>query len=444
MISVYHAAEVEDTDKEVVEPIYIEDEVVSCTSGMTNIYRSSCVSQTPGSDDEQMAQSVCVDNGVTSYTSGMKNIYYSPNLSKDDPKEDPIETAPIEVNDEITPCSSGMKNVYRSPEIYSGDECLQDSPCEEKPPLTNEDITSCIEQKCPRMEDMWNIYRMSDAPPDWDQDDPSQPDYIKNKDQAEKFRPIYINGEEILDDTHESGPLNLVGGDNIILTTEGNSVTISSTGGSGDCDHPDITITEEASTEELDDEVYEVVRKLITDKQNSHNIIASIVHVPTKQYVDKQFSISARDIVVTEKTEQDNTDLVYVIKQLAAKGNTITPVYEQVYTKKAIDSNIVNIVKDVITNGSVDEVLAPLVNTIESISLPGAMLAPDKNKTVIIPYATSKKDLNGLSIHTAGVVVSSDEVNKIRFVDGVGEINAVSTDKLVQGNMILFLSAEEN
>ena len=52
MISVYHAAEVEDVDKEVVEPIYIEDEVVSCTSGMTDIYRSSCVSQIPGSDDE--------------------------------------------------------------------------------------------------------------------------------------------------------------------------------------------------------------------------------------------------------------------------------------------------------------------------------------------------------------------------------------------------------
>jgi hypothetical protein len=28
---------------------------------------------------------------------------------------------------------------------------------------------------------MRSIYRMSDAQPDWTQDDPSQPDYIKNK-----------------------------------------------------------------------------------------------------------------------------------------------------------------------------------------------------------------------------------------------------------------------
>jgi hypothetical protein len=29
---------------------------------------------------------------------------------------------------------------------------------------------------------MSSIYRMSDAPPNWAQDDPTQPDYIKNKD----------------------------------------------------------------------------------------------------------------------------------------------------------------------------------------------------------------------------------------------------------------------
>lgn len=74
---------------------------------------------------------------------------------------------------------------------------------------------------------MSSIYRMSDAPPNWSQDDPTQPDYIKNKEEAEKLRPIYINGEQILDDTHESGPLNLVGGDNVELVAEGNNVIIS-------------------------------------------------------------------------------------------------------------------------------------------------------------------------------------------------------------------------
>lgn len=74
---------------------------------------------------------------------------------------------------------------------------------------------------------MSSIYRMSDAPPNWSQDDPTQPDYIKNKQEAEKLRPIYVNGEQILDDTHESGPLNLVEGDNVELTTQGNNVIIS-------------------------------------------------------------------------------------------------------------------------------------------------------------------------------------------------------------------------
>lgn len=68
---------------------------------------------------------------------------------------------------------------------------------------------------------------MSDAPPNWAQDDPTQPDYIANKDQAEKLRPISVDGELLLDDTHESGGLNFVSGDNVTLTAEGNSIRIS-------------------------------------------------------------------------------------------------------------------------------------------------------------------------------------------------------------------------
>lgn len=76
---------------------------------------------------------------------------------------------------------------------------------------------------------MSSIYRMSDAPPNWAQDDPTQPDYIKNKEKAEKLRPIYVNGQQILADTRESGPLNLVEGENVHLTVadNGNSVVIS-------------------------------------------------------------------------------------------------------------------------------------------------------------------------------------------------------------------------
>lgn len=76
---------------------------------------------------------------------------------------------------------------------------------------------------------MSSIYRLSDSPPNWAQEDSTQPDYIANKEMAEKLRQIYVNGKEILDDTHESGPLNLVEGENVHLSVadNGNSVIIS-------------------------------------------------------------------------------------------------------------------------------------------------------------------------------------------------------------------------
>lgn len=103
---------------------------------------------------------------------------------------------------------------------------------------------------------MRSIYRMSDAQPNWAQDDPSQPDYIKNKELAEKFRPVSVDGQEILDDSYQSGGLNLVSGKNVSLQVSGNTVTISakSSGDSpgGDYDYPEyiegegIDITENA------------------------------------------------------------------------------------------------------------------------------------------------------------------------------------------------------
>ena len=74
-----------------------------------------------------------------------------------------------------------------------------------------------------------SIYRLSDSQPDWTESDPSQPDYIKNKDEAEKYRPIFLNGDEILDETRESGALKLVSGKNVTIKQEGDSIVISAT-----------------------------------------------------------------------------------------------------------------------------------------------------------------------------------------------------------------------
>lgn len=78
-----------------------------------------------------------------------------------------------------------------------------------------------------------SIYRVSDAQPNWAQTDPSQPDYIRNKDLAQEVRPIYINGQLFLSNDPETGALNLVAGNNVILTTKDNNVIIQAIGGGG-------------------------------------------------------------------------------------------------------------------------------------------------------------------------------------------------------------------
>ena len=72
-----------------------------------------------------------------------------------------------------------------------------------------------------------SIYRMSDPQPNWEQNDPSQPDYIKNRELAQEVRPILVNGEIFLDAKPESGPVNFVAGRNVYLATDGNAIVIS-------------------------------------------------------------------------------------------------------------------------------------------------------------------------------------------------------------------------
>ena len=89
-----------------------------------------------------------------------------------------------------------------------------------------------------------NVQYFSAPQADWKQEDPTKPDFIKNKEEAEKVRPININGVEVLSDDRESGALNLVSGENITLSMNGNSIIISArnTGGGGggsECDCPE-------------------------------------------------------------------------------------------------------------------------------------------------------------------------------------------------------------
>ena len=62
---------------------------------------------------------------------------------------------------------------------------------------------------------------------DWAQDDPTEPDYVKNKYIAEQYRPITVNGEEFLSEERNSGALDIVGEGGIIVTPKENSLHLS-------------------------------------------------------------------------------------------------------------------------------------------------------------------------------------------------------------------------
>lgn len=78
-----------------------------------------------------------------------------------------------------------------------------------------------------------SIYRMSDPQANLEQNDPSQPDYVKGKEELQEVRPIYVNGEEFLDNKPDGGPVNFVAGRNVNIAKQGNSIVISASGGGG-------------------------------------------------------------------------------------------------------------------------------------------------------------------------------------------------------------------
>lgn len=98
-----------------------------------------------------------------------------------------------------------------------------------------------------------SIYRMSDVQPNLDQDDPSQPDYVKGKDSLQEVRAIQVNGEEFLDTDPDTGAVNFKAGRNVTLTTDGNTIVIHSTGSGGTGGSGDEVVEGEGIDIELND-----------------------------------------------------------------------------------------------------------------------------------------------------------------------------------------------
>lgn len=121
---------------------------------------------------------------------------------------------------------------------------------------------------------------MSDVQPNLDQDDPSQPDYVKGRDSLQEVRAIQVNGEEFLDADPDTGAVNFKAGRNVTLTTDGNTIVIHSTGSGGTGGSGDEVVEGDGIDIELNDLGQKVVSlepEAITDEYIKSISISKIV-----------------------------------------------------------------------------------------------------------------------------------------------------------------------
>lgn len=77
--------------------------------------------------------------------------------------------------------------------------------------------------------DFGTFTMVAQSQPDWTEDNPSSPSYIKNKEIAEQYRPININGETFLTEERESGALDIVSSKGIEIDAVDGKMVISGT-----------------------------------------------------------------------------------------------------------------------------------------------------------------------------------------------------------------------
>lgn len=188
---------------------------------------------------------------------------------------------------------------------------------------------------------------------------------------------------------------------------------------------------------------------------SGHSIATKRSKAATVAYVDKKVGEivvpTIPDVSIEAKTAiaDSSEDSIAVIVGLSASGHKITPSTQKVATAAAlaavkstasdlttrvttIEDNSNKNIENLVTGddaGQLNIEKGAQVNKIESVVMPDQTLAIS-NKSVSIPLATAER---------VGVVKSSTAVNQISYSDGIGEVNSLSTDKLVQGTQTLVL-----
>lgn len=304
---------------------------------------------------------------------------------------------------------------------------------------------------------------MSDAQPDWGQTNPEQPDFIKNKELAERFRPIVVDGEIFLDDSYKSGSLNIVSGDNIVLRIVNGALEVAATNPEQNLPIYDIVSERQTNStmyyltkdnievgtpivvpDAYDDttvieQLSRLEKSLQAQEQNLNQIsgtlakkieTASIKHTSDSSPIEGCIvSETALEIIVDSYTKQEVRDYVAEAIQTITGGESAGEVLALLNQHVAVyEAEIAKIDE---RDKQQDDLITKLNNQVEELV----------NDIVSdIPVATS--DAVGGIRSATNNIDSTTAVNKV-YIDastGVGEVKAFSTDNLVQGTQMLILN----
>lgn len=287
-----------------------------------------------------------------------------------------------------------------------------------------------------------SIYRVSDAQPNWAQTDPSQPDYIKNRDMAQEVRPINVNGEEFLNNEVDSGALNLVAGRNVTLTTKNNSIIISATGEGGGGDVPyfdgdDASIDFKDGILTLHGFENALTGSLPRKGENNKLEWVSLPEIVQGDGNKVTTLLSSDGSVIITKTTDTRDSLVYDLKVKTPEYSTLPEAYiiandtevygaEQVAAWTNADGSYEP--KYSTADSRIDKIDF-MLEGIGGLGQPATVLEAIQTISYQLPIAT---------IDTLGGIRASDSL----AVDseGVAKVVKVSTDILVQGQEELILN----
>lgn len=262
-----------------------------------------------------------------------------------------------------------------------------------------------------------SFYRMSDAPPDWSQNDPSQPNYIANRDMAEKLRPIYVDSVLVLDDTHESGPLNFISGEGIALTVNGNNVSINSTNSGGSI----IDIPKFVQGDGI----------IIADVVNGTQSIS----VNNKYILDEL--IAPVLAVFQEQLEQQNIILTTLV------GNDVSKSAREI-SNIVIEQTVPTLINDIATRNIENWVknnaeLAHIINQVETLNAIVDITTPITKYVEDKISEIGKIDTTVASVDDLGIVKFDGKTIKMNENKQL-YVSKISTDDIELGEKILVLN----